>query len=99
MNNIGFSLLIMSILIISGYLIGNFFGIGLEYYMPFLLWLIALCIFNMFLDKQHVNIYMKNTSELLNNILSNIKLFELLVPNNSSPTDLINFLIKNNLFD
>jgi hypothetical protein len=61
MNNIGFSLLIMSILIISGYLIGNFFGIGLEYYMPFLLWLIALCIFNMFLDKQHVNIYMKNT--------------------------------------
>ena len=45
------------------------------------------------------NIYMKNTSELLNNILSNIKLFELLVPNNSSPTDLINFLIKNNLFD
>jgi len=60
MNNIGFSLLIMSILIISGYLIGNFFGIGLEYYMPFLLWLIALCIFNMFLDKQHVNIYMKN---------------------------------------
>jgi hypothetical protein len=61
MNNIGFSLLIMTILIISGYLIGNFFGIGLEYYMPFLLWLIALCIFNMFLDKQHVNIYMKNT--------------------------------------
>jgi hypothetical protein len=45
------------------------------------------------------NIYMKNTSELLNNILSNIKLFELLVPNNSRPTDLINFLIKNNLFD
>jgi hypothetical protein len=61
MNNIGFSLLIMTILIISGYLIGNFFGIGLEYYMPFLLWLIALCIFNMFLDKHHVNIYMKNT--------------------------------------
>ncbi len=60
MNNIGFSLLIMTILIISGYLIGKFFGIGLEYYMPFLLWLLALCIFNMFLDKQHVNIYMKN---------------------------------------
>ena len=51
MNNIGFSLLIMTILIISGYLIGNFFGIGLEYYMPFLLWLIALCIFNMFLQR------------------------------------------------
>jgi len=61
MNNIGFSLLIISILIISGYLIGNFFGIGLEYYMPFLLWLIGLCIFNMFLDKQHVNIYLKDS--------------------------------------
>ena len=60
MNNIGFSFLVMSILIFSGYLIGKFFDISLEYYMPFLLWLLALCIFNMFLDKQHVNIYMKN---------------------------------------
>jgi hypothetical protein len=60
MNNIGFSFLVMSILIFSGYLIGKFFGISLEYYMPFLLWLLALCIFNMFLDKQHVNIYLKD---------------------------------------
>jgi hypothetical protein len=45
------------------------------------------------------NLYMKNTSELLNDILNNIKLFELSVPNNSTSTDLINFLIKNNLFD
>jgi hypothetical protein len=45
------------------------------------------------------NIYMKNTSELLNNIFNNIKLFELQIPNNSKPTDLINFLIENNLFD
>jgi hypothetical protein len=60
MNNIGLSFLFMFILILSGYLIGKFFDISLEYYMPFLLWLLALCIFNMFLDKQHVNIYMKN---------------------------------------
>jgi hypothetical protein len=59
MNNIALSFLIMFILIISGYLIGSFFDVGLQYYMPFLLWLLALCIFNMFLDKQHVNIYMK----------------------------------------
>ena len=59
MNNIGFSIITMCILIFSGYLISKFFGIGLEYYMPFLLWLLALCIFNMFLDKQHVNMYMQ----------------------------------------
>lgn len=60
MNNIGLSFLIMFILILSGYLIGKFFDISMEYYMPFLLWLLALCIFNMFLDKQHVNIYLKD---------------------------------------
>ena len=59
MNNITLSLLIMFILILSGYLIGKFFDISLEYYMPFLLWLLALCIFNMVLDKQHVNVYLK----------------------------------------
>jgi hypothetical protein len=59
MNNIAFSFLIMFILILSGYLIGKFFDISMGYYMPFLLWLLALCIFNMFLDKQHVNMYMK----------------------------------------
>jgi hypothetical protein len=59
MNNIALSFLIMFILILSGYLIGKFFDITMEYYMPFLLWLLALCIFNMFLDKQHVNMYMQ----------------------------------------
>jgi hypothetical protein len=59
MNNITLSFLIMFILILSGYLIGKFFDISLEYYMPFLLWLLALCIFNMVLDKQHVNVYLK----------------------------------------
>jgi hypothetical protein len=59
MNNTILSFLIMFIIIVSGYLIGKFFDVGLQYFMPFLLWLLALCIFNMFLDKQHVNIYMK----------------------------------------
>jgi hypothetical protein len=44
----------------SGYLIGNFFGVGLEYYMPFLVWLLALCVFNIFLDKNHVNVYIED---------------------------------------
>jgi hypothetical protein len=60
MNNVALSFLIMIILITSGYLIGKFFDVSLDYYMPFLLWLLALCIFNMFLDKKHVNVYMKD---------------------------------------
>ena len=63
MNNIAVSFLIIFILVASGSLIGKFFDISMTYYMPFLLWLVGLCIFNMFLDKQHVNIYMKDTKE------------------------------------
>jgi hypothetical protein len=59
-NNIVISLVLMFILMFSGYLIGNFFGVGLEYYMPFLVWLLALCVFNMFLDKNHVNVYIED---------------------------------------
>ena len=58
-KNIILSVSLMLVLIFSGYLIGKFFGIGLEYYMPFLVWLLALCIFNIFLDKNHVNVYLQ----------------------------------------
>ena len=58
-KNIIISVSLMLILIFSGYLIGTFFSIGLEYYMPFLIWLLALCVFNIFLDKKHVNLYLK----------------------------------------
>jgi len=63
MNNIAVSFLIIFILIISGSLIGKFVDISMMYYMPFLLWLVGLCIFNMFLDKQHVNIYLKDSKQ------------------------------------
>jgi hypothetical protein len=56
-NNTVISISLMSVLIFSGYLLGTFFGISLEYYMPFLIWLLGVCIFNMFLDKEHVNVY------------------------------------------
>ena len=59
-KNIILSVSLMLVLIFSGYLIGKFFGIGLEYYMPFLVWLLALCIFNIFLDKNHVNVYIED---------------------------------------
>jgi hypothetical protein len=58
-KNVIISVSLMLVLIFSGYLIGSFFSIGLEYYMPFLIWLLALCIFNIFLDKKHVNVYLK----------------------------------------
>ena len=58
-KNIILSVSLMLVLIFSGYLIGKFFSIGLEYYMPFLVWLLALCIFNIFLDKEHVNVYLE----------------------------------------
>ena len=59
-KNIILSVSLMLVLIFSGYLIGKFFGISLEYYMPFLIWLLSLCIFNIFLDKNHVNVYLEN---------------------------------------
>ena len=58
-NNTLLSLGLMVVLLLSGFLIGKFFDIGMEYYMPFLVWLLALCIFNLFLDKEHVNVYLK----------------------------------------
>ena len=58
-KNIILSISLMLVLIFSGYLIGKFFSISLEYYMPFLVWLLALCIFNIFLDKEHVNVYLE----------------------------------------
>tara|TARA_B100000424_G_C22913372_1_gene485928 strand:- start:936 stop:1124 length:189 start_codon:yes stop_codon:yes gene_type:complete len=62
MNNIVISFGIMFILIISGSLIGNFFDVKPEYYLPFLFWGIALCIFNLILTKNKENIYMKDIS-------------------------------------
>ena len=64
LSNVGLSLIGMLILIISGYLISTFFDLEMANYMPYLLWLLGLCIFNMFLDKSHVNIYAKKTNSV-----------------------------------
>jgi hypothetical protein len=45
------------------------------------------------------NIYMKTTSQLLSEILKNLRLSQLLIPHKSSPDDLIDFLITKNFFD
>ena len=60
MNNFTISIGLLLILVVTGYTISKFFGIKSEYYLPFLLWLAALCIFNMFLKKEHVNNYTIN---------------------------------------
>jgi hypothetical protein len=61
MNKFFVSFSIISVLLVCGYAIGQFSGLSLEYYMPVLLWFLALCIFYMFLDEKHVNIYLKTT--------------------------------------
>jgi hypothetical protein len=50
----------MFILIITGTAIGDFFDIGHLYYIPFIMWAIALTIFNLILSKSHENIYLKD---------------------------------------
>lgn len=62
LSNVGLSVLGMLILVVSGYLISSFFDLEMAYYMPYLLWFLGLCVFNMFLDKSHINIYTKKTN-------------------------------------
>ena len=61
MNNILVSCIIIFFLVITFSLIGNFFDIDQLYYLPFILWGMALCIMNMFLEKKHENRFMKET--------------------------------------
>ena len=61
MNKFLISCIIIFFLIIIFSLIGNFFDIEQVYYLPFVLWGIGLCIMNMFLEKEHKNIFMKET--------------------------------------
>jgi len=59
MNNflISFIGIIIITTVIS--LISNFFDISTIYYIPFLGWIIALLLFNIFLDKNKTNIFMQ----------------------------------------
>jgi hypothetical protein len=56
-SNITLTLVLMFVLILSGYLISAFFDLEIQYYMPYILWMLGLCSFNIFLNKEHVNIY------------------------------------------
>ncbi len=41
-------------------LLGKFFDINPMYYVSFMLWIIALFVFNMFLDKESSNLFMQD---------------------------------------
>jgi len=58
MNN--FLVSIFGIIIVTAImsLFGKFFDINLLYYVPFMAWIVAIFIFNMFLEKETHNIFM-----------------------------------------
>jgi len=41
-------------------LLGKFFDIDPMYYIPFMMWIIAIFVFNMFLDKETSNLFMQD---------------------------------------
>ena len=47
-SNITLTLVLMFVLILSGYLISAFFDLEIQYYMPYILWMLGLCCFNIF---------------------------------------------------
>lgn len=57
MYNLLFSLLGIFLTYFTIYLIAVFFDIKSEYYLPVSLWVCALFIFNIFLEKEHTNIF------------------------------------------
>ena len=59
MNHILISLIGVSILITSASLLGQFFGLEMYVYMPYIVWLIGLCIFGIILEPIHENIFLK----------------------------------------
>ena len=54
-NKYVISLILIVIIAIVGTLIGNFFDIKYYLYMPYIVWFIALCLFNMVLDVNNEN--------------------------------------------
>lgn len=56
------SLSFMFILIMTGTAIAKFFDIGHLYYIPFIMWGVALTIFNLILTKSRKNIYLIKNS-------------------------------------
>ncbi len=59
MNSIIISFIIIILIATVGSLLGNFFDIQMYVYMPYIVWGIGLCLFNIILEKVHINKFMK----------------------------------------
>ena len=58
MNSTLISILAISLIATVGNLLGKFFDISAYIYMPYIVWGIGLCLFNIILEKYHVNKFM-----------------------------------------
>jgi len=64
MNNFLTSLIGIIIFTSLMSLLGKFFDIDPLYYIPYMMWIVAIFIFNMFLDKEPSNIFMKDIQNI-----------------------------------
>lgn len=55
MNSTLISIFIMVLITTIGSLLGNFFDISMYIYMPYIIWGIGLCLFNIILENTHIN--------------------------------------------
>jgi len=60
MESLTISLISIVLITIVARLIANFFDISALIYMPYIIWLVALCLFNIILEKVHVNKFMED---------------------------------------
>ena len=60
MNNILTSLIGIIVFTSVISLLGKFFDIDPMYYIPFMMWIIAIFVFNMFLEKESNNLFMQD---------------------------------------
>jgi hypothetical protein len=58
MNSVLISIITIILIAIVGSLLGNFFDISMYIYMPYIVWGIGLCLFNIILEKVHNNKFM-----------------------------------------
>ena len=58
MNSTLISIFIIVLLTTIGSLLGNFLDISIYIYMPYIIWGIGLCLFNIILEKTHINKFM-----------------------------------------
>lgn len=63
MNKVLVSISLIALLSIVGNLIAKFFDVPMSFYMPLLVWLIGLCLFDIFLDRDHISLFFKSKHE------------------------------------